>query len=69
VSAVICGLPRPDGVPCPYDVERTHGPAGSLHCPDHGHVLDVFPTPRASGVVFLDYTDGHSEVVNLEDLR
>ena len=67
VAHVICGEPahapgctgeqceRDCPVQCMHDLWRTYGPAGSLWCPDHGHVLDVFPSPPLTGSVHLNF--------------
>lgn len=75
LAAVWCGM-GPDGEPLSLDHEdacqqrlfRTYGPAGSLWCPEHGHLLDVFPSPPLTGVVHLNYGGGRGEFVRLEDL-
>jgi len=73
LTVVTCGLrpawPRHFGPACEECLWRTHGPAGSLWCPIHGHVIDLDPTPPLEGIVFLDYTDGHGEAHRLEGLR
>ncbi len=54
VTGLTCGeRDEPDDWPCARNVWRTHGPAGSLWCPDHGHLMDVLAQPPLdlSGVI------------------
>lgn len=52
MGGVYCG--RMDGNRvCVEDLLRTLGPAGSLWCPVHGHVLDVLAPPPLAGVVII----------------
>lgn len=76
MSGVVCGLPVRDltlpgsleapVMACDEDLVRTYGPAGSLWCPWHGHVLDVLAQPPLTGVVHLNYGGGRGEWVRLD---
>lgn len=68
-AGVMCGIEYLLGIryeECPEDLWRTYGPAGSLWCPVHGHVLDVFPSPPLTASVHLNYGGGKGEWVELE---
>jgi hypothetical protein len=63
-SVVYCGI---EG--CPLDLWQTPGPAGSMWCPVHGHLVNLYPEPPLDDVtVHLNYGGGRGETVRLEDL-
>lgn len=64
--AVDCGTPLPaGGGSCDEPLWITYGPAASLWCPWHGHVLDVLPSPPLVGSVHLNYGGGKGEWIEL----
>lgn len=67
-TAIVCGTPLPAAGYCDEDLWRTLGPASSLWCPWHGHVLDVPPSPPLTGVVILCGPGGASTRVDLARL-
>jgi len=80
MSGVVCGLPvldpsgpsrdEPPVVPCDEDLVRTYGPAGSLWCPWHGHVLDVLAQPPLTGSVHLNFGNARkNRVVSIEAIE
>jgi hypothetical protein len=67
VSGVVCGT-LDEGGQCEESVVRTAGPAGSLWCPVHGHVLDVLAPKPLTGTVILTFREGcvHYPINGLE---
>lgn len=55
---------------CGDDLWATAGPAGSLWCPTHGHIVDVLAEPPVTGWVHLYYGGkAGGEWVHFGDLR